>query len=68
MILRKAKCTVCGLEEGEITAGLGWVGWMKIEGVEIDGDIEVMLCPEHMATIADVIDKEKEKRNGVDES
>lgn len=65
-ILRAAKCTICGTEELEPQYGLGWDGWMMVDGISIDDDQKVMLCPEHKTIVANYIDRVKEQHNGVD--
>lgn len=60
MIIRRAVCTICGRTLQEAEYGAGWPEWVIVDGISIDGDTKVMLCPEHKAMVADFIDKEKQ--------
>ena len=58
-IVRTAKCNICGKEEAEAMYGVGWPGWMIVNGIALDGEDSVLLCPEHTALVATFIDQLK---------
>lgn len=58
MILRTIHCDVCGMTQTENMPGAGWPGWGELRGVQINGAVNPCLCPQHLAVLAQVLDKE----------
>ena len=60
---RRIKCGICGKEEIETVYGGGWPGWGELKGIDLNEQGEPHLCPEHLALIADLVDKLAEESN-----
>lgn len=58
-ILRMIKCDVRGCEKTAVEPkpNAGWMGWGRLHGVVIDGAENPSLCPEHLAAVAEHVDK-----------
>jgi len=57
-IFRTVTCDVCD-ETLEDRTGSGFPDWMLINGIELDGNDQVWLCPEHRTKVANFIDELK---------
>lgn len=56
-IIRTFKCDVCGKEQIEPVPGYGVVGWGSLNGINFNGVDNPILCPDHKAQLADLMDK-----------
>jgi len=56
-ILRTITCDICGKTETEKTTNSGWMGWGAVQGINFNGEPTPNVCPEHIAQIADFMDK-----------
>lgn len=63
MILRTIRCAVCGKTHTEAAPNVGFPGWGAVHGVELNGEANPTLCPEHLASVMNYIE---ELKNGVD--
>lgn len=59
MRIRIIRCCVCGKEQRESGTGHGWPGWGSLNGVELDGEPNPDVCPDHKKPLADLLDKMK---------
>ena len=57
------QCSVCGKELSEEQAGDGFVGWGALQGIEMDGEANPTLCPDHLREIATLLDNIKTNFN-----
>lgn len=60
-ILRTIICDVCGKAETESTPNAGWDGWGSLQGIELDGVPNPILCPAHLVRVADRVDEMKKQ-------
>jgi len=60
MILRTVRCSICGNEYTEPKPNEGWQDWGALQGIILDGDENPMLCPTHLADVANYVDKLKQ--------
>lgn len=51
------ECSVCKKTKVEATAGEGFYGWGSLQGVEMNGEVDPMLCPIHLAQVANHLDE-----------
>ncbi len=58
-LLRTVKCDICGETLTEPSYGAGFADWMLINGIVLDGNDQIWLCPEHRNAVADYIDSLK---------
>lgn len=58
-MVRKFICDVCGEVFTEEKFGAGAPGWGQLMGIILDGNDNPTLCSNHLATIADQLDKMK---------
>lgn len=54
---RTVTCSICSKEHTEKSMGEGFHGWGAIAGVELNGQENPALCPEHLKTVMDFVDK-----------
>jgi len=57
-LLRIVSCDICN-KKLEDKTGSGFPNWMLINGIVLDGNSQVWLCPEHRTKVADFIDELK---------
>ena len=65
-IVRIAICDVCRLRLEETAMGDGFKGWGQLSGIVLDGVENPMLCPEHLAPVANKLDSLRKETNGLD--
>jgi hypothetical protein len=56
MILRTITCAICKFRATEEKPGDGWKGWGAIQGIELNGEENPSLCPDHLKLVADFAD------------
>ena len=61
-MLRTVICNICDRQYTEESYGAGFAGWMQVNGIILNGDDQVWLCPDHKAEVADYIDNIRTKR------
>lgn len=61
-MLRTVICSVCGKKETEQQHGVGWKGWVWVQGASLDGDDQIWLCPDHMVRVMNFIDEMKNSK------
>ena len=61
MILRLVACDIpgCSARHEETTPGEGYPGWGQLHGIVLNGTSNPLLCPKHLAKVADYIDNLK---------
>jgi hypothetical protein len=63
MIKRTIVCDCCGKQETEAQPGGGWVGWVSMQGVVLNGAENPNFCPTCKVTIMNFIDRLAGKEN-----
>lgn len=59
-IKRTVVCDICNRGHTEEVFGSGFPDWMQVNGIKLDGNDQVWLCPTHRNVIADHIDMLKQ--------
>lgn len=66
-MLRVFECDICGFKQAEKTFGAGVNGWGQLSGICLDGVDNPLLCPDHLAMVANYTDKLKRgEANGME--
>ena len=62
---RSIICAVCMKKSTEHFPGAGWPGWGNINGVELNGKANPILCPTHLSKVMDFIDGLADKNKSI---
>lgn len=64
MNLRLIRCDYpkCSAQQIEPSTGEGFLGWGQVSGISLDGIPNPALCPDHLALVADALNKLSEEK------